>query len=223
VIELVGVFGPRWSTWTGAPHRDAAGRPEKLDDFERLLEDYELVELQRSVAWRCLSWTSDRRACRPARLIHHDRTERTHGTLYYEADADPSLIAARKVAILATVQGHATPSTLRVGRRRAGRAAARVVLLEEGRGGRPQGHDIDEAAAEADVIMILLPDTSRRRSTTPRSHRTERGRLPDVRPRLQHPLRPDRAPGGRRCGHGRAEEPGTWSGAPTPRVVGCRA
>jgi len=31
---------------------------------------------------------------------------------------------------------------------------------------------IDEAAAEADVIMILLPTPSRRRSTTPRSHRT---------------------------------------------------
>jgi len=31
---------------------------------------------------------------------------------------------------------------------------------------------IDEAAAEADVIMILLPDTEQKAITTPRSHRT---------------------------------------------------
>jgi acetolactate synthase-1/3 small subunit len=49
VIELVGVFGAQVVN-VGLARLTVmlAGRPEKLDDFERLLEDYELVELQRS-------------------------------------------------------------------------------------------------------------------------------------------------------------------------------
>jgi len=85
-------------------------------------------------------------------------------TLYYEADADPSLIAARKVAILGYgSQGHAHALNLsesgvdvRVGLRpesssckKAEEAGLKVMT-------------IDEAAAEADVIMILLPDTEQK-------------------------------------------------------------
>src|ERR1700743_2609548 len=85
-------------------------------------------------------------------------------TLYYEPDADPSLIAGRKVAILGYgSQGHAHA----------------LNLSESGvdvRGGLPEGAasgnkpteaglrvlSIPEAAAEADVIMILLPDTDQK-------------------------------------------------------------
>ena len=81
--------------------------------------------------------------------------------VYYEKDADPTLIAARKVAILGYgSQGHAhalnlrdTGVDVRVGLRegssswaKAGAAGLRVVPTAT-------------AAAEADLIMILLPDT----------------------------------------------------------------
>ncbi len=85
-------------------------------------------------------------------------------TLYYESDADPSLIQGRKVAILGYgSQGHAHALNLsesgvdvRVGLRegssswnKASEAGLRVL-------------SIPEAAAEADVIMILLPDTDQK-------------------------------------------------------------
>jgi len=85
-------------------------------------------------------------------------------TLYYESDADPSLIAGRKVAILGYgSQGHAhalnllesgvdVRVALREGsssRRKAEEAGLRVTSLAE-------------AAAEADVIMVLLPDTEQK-------------------------------------------------------------
>jgi ketol-acid reductoisomerase len=85
----------------------------------------------------------------------------TMATLYYEADADPTLIQGRKVAVLGYgSQGHAHARNLaesgvdvRVGLRdgssswtKAEEAGLRVL-------------PVAEAAAEADVIMILLPDT----------------------------------------------------------------
>jgi len=85
-------------------------------------------------------------------------------TLYYEKDADPSLIRGRKVAILGYgSQGHAHALNLsesgvdvRVGlrpdsasRQKAEEAGLRVT-------------DVAEAASEADVIMVLLPDTEQR-------------------------------------------------------------
>jgi ketol-acid reductoisomerase len=85
-------------------------------------------------------------------------------TLYYESDADPTLIAGRKVAILGYgSQGHAHAQNLlesgvdvrvalREGspsRRKAEEAGLRVTSL-------------GDAAAEADVIMILLPDTDQK-------------------------------------------------------------
>ncbi len=82
-------------------------------------------------------------------------------TLYYEKDADPSLISNRRVAVIGYgSQGHAHALNLsesgvdvRVGlrpgsssRQKAEEAGLRVL-------------SVSEAAAEADVIMILLPDT----------------------------------------------------------------
>ncbi len=82
-------------------------------------------------------------------------------TLYYEKDADPSLIGNRRVAVIGYgSQGHAHALNLaesgvdvRVGlrpgsssRQKAEEAGLRVLTVAE-------------AAAEADVIMVLLPDT----------------------------------------------------------------
>ena len=63
-------------------------------------------------------------------------------TLYYESDADPSLIAGRKVAILGYgSQGHAHALNLHgVGRGRPGRAARGELEPAQGRGGRAARH-----------------------------------------------------------------------------------
>ena len=118
-------------------------------------------------------------------------------TMYYESDADPALIAGRKVAILGYgSQGHAHAQNLQgVGRRRP-RGAARGQSPAGARPRRPgcACTSLADAAAEADVIMILLPDTEQKAAydefVAPEPQR--RG-LPHVRPRVQHPLRPDRA------------------------------
>ncbi len=82
-------------------------------------------------------------------------------TLYYEKDADPALLAGRRVAVIGYgSQGHAHTLNLRdsgvdvrVGLRpgssswaKAEEAGLRVVA-------------IDQAAKEADLVMVLLPDT----------------------------------------------------------------
>ncbi len=81
--------------------------------------------------------------------------------IYYEADVDRSLIAGRKVAILGYgSQGHAHALNLkesgvdvRVGLRDGSSSAAKAA--EAGL----QVRSIAEAAAEADLVMMLMPDT----------------------------------------------------------------
>jgi ketol-acid reductoisomerase len=82
-------------------------------------------------------------------------------TIYYEKDADPGLIAGRKVAVIGYgSQGHAHALNLRdsgvdvrVGLRDGSSSAAKA----EAAGLRVTS--IAEAAREADAIMILAPDT----------------------------------------------------------------
>jgi len=85
-------------------------------------------------------------------------------TMYYEKDADPSLIQGRKVAILGYgSQGHAHALNL-------SESGVDVrVGLREGSGSKKKAQEaglrvttVAEAAAEADVIMILLPDTEQK-------------------------------------------------------------
>ena len=81
--------------------------------------------------------------------------------VYYEKDADPSIIAGRKVAVLGYgSQGHAHALNLK-------ESGVDVrVGLREGSSSRAKAEeaglrvlDVAAAAAEADVIMMLLPDT----------------------------------------------------------------
>jgi len=82
-------------------------------------------------------------------------------TLYYEKDADPSLIGNRKVAVIGYgSQGHAHALNLsesgvdvRVGLREG--SASKQKAQEAGL----RVLSVADAATEADVIMILLPDT----------------------------------------------------------------
>src|SRR5436309_2885918 len=84
--------------------------------------------------------------------------------VYYEKDADPALIASRKVAIIGYgSQGHAHALNLkdsgvdvRIGLREGSSSKAKA----EAAGLRVV--PIDQAAAEADLIMMLLPDTEQR-------------------------------------------------------------
>ncbi len=85
--------------------------------------------------------------------------------VYYERDADRSLIAGRKVAILGYgSQGHAHALNLKdsgIDVRVGLRAGSSSVPKAEGVGLRVV--TIEQAAAEADVIMLLLPDTEQKK------------------------------------------------------------
>jgi ketol-acid reductoisomerase len=87
-------------------------------------------------------------------------------TIYYEQDADLSIVQGKKVAVLGYgSQGHAHALNLRdsgvdvrVGLREgsASRAAAEEAGLTV--------KETNEAAAEADVIVVLLPDTHQKKA-----------------------------------------------------------
>jgi ketol-acid reductoisomerase len=85
--------------------------------------------------------------------------------MYYDADADPSLIAGRKVAIIGYgSQGHAHALNLkdsgvdvRVGLREGSSS------IDKARAAGLKVTTIAEAAAEADLIMMLAPDTEQAR------------------------------------------------------------
>jgi len=83
-------------------------------------------------------------------------------TVYYERDADPSVVTSRKVAIIGYgSQGHAHALNLRDS------GVDVRVGLREGSASRPKAESAGlvvktpaEAAAEADVVMLLAPDTA---------------------------------------------------------------
>src|SRR5437588_11298268 len=85
-------------------------------------------------------------------------------TVYYEKDAEPGLIHGRKVAIIGYgSQGHAHALNLRDS------GVDVRVGLRDGSSSKSKAEaaglrvlPIGKAAAEADVIMILLPDTEQK-------------------------------------------------------------
>ncbi len=85
-------------------------------------------------------------------------------TISYEKDADRSLIASRKVAVIGYgSQGHAHALNLQdsgVDVRVGLREGSSSVQKAEAAGLRVVS--IDQAAAEADLVMLLLPDTEQR-------------------------------------------------------------
>src|SRR5256885_7918614 len=84
--------------------------------------------------------------------------------VYYEKDADPGLVAGRKVAVIGYgSQGHAHALNLKDS------GVDVRVGLREGSSSRAKAEQagltvksIADASAEADVVMILLPDTEQK-------------------------------------------------------------
>ena len=130
--------------------------------------------------------------------------------MYYDTDADPSALDGQTVAVIGYgSQGHAHALNLRdsgVTSSSASPRAPRAGALAEAAGLRVV--DVADAVKAADVIMIAVPGHGpegrlRRRDRAQPAARP----AADVRPRLQHPVRPHPAAGHRRRGHGRAQGP----------------
>ena len=94
--------------------------------------------------------------------------------MYYDNDADPSALAGQTVAIIGYgSQGHAHAQNLHDS------GIDVVVGLKPGSKSRAHAEeaglrvaDVPDAVAQADVVMIALPDTVQKRSTTRRSRPT---------------------------------------------------
>ena len=116
--------------------------------------------------------------------------------VYYEKDADLSLIKGKKVTIVGYgSQGHAHAQNLNdsgvkvtVGLRKGGASwdKAKKAGLKVA--------EVADAVKGADVVMMLMPDEQhRRRLQERRRAEHQEGRDARVRARLQHPLRPGRS------------------------------
>ena len=131
--------------------------------------------------------------------------------MYYDADADPSALDGQTVAVIGYgSQGHAHALNLRDS------GVSVVVGLAPG----SKSRSLAEAAGLRVLDTRGRREGGRRRDDRRAGHRPE-GRLrrrhrpqpaarraPDVRPRVQHPVRADPAGGERGRRHGRAEGPG---------------
>ena len=112
--------------------------------------------------------------------------------IWYENDGDLSVLEGKKVAIIGYgSQGHAHALNLRdsgvdvvVGLRPTSKSVEHAK--EQGL----EVKSVPEAAAEADIIMILAPDQYQRNIwKNDIEPNIEAGRRRRLRPRLQHPLR----------------------------------
>ena len=131
--------------------------------------------------------------------------------VYYADDADPSLIHGKKVAVIGYgSQGHGHALNLKDS------GVDVIVGLREGSSSIAKAEaqglkvlPIAEAAAAADVVMMLAPDTEQKAIYDEHiAANLDAGQRARLRPRLQRPLRPHRRAGGRRRDHDRPEGPG---------------
>jgi hypothetical protein len=131
--------------------------------------------------------------------------------VYYDADADLNLITGKKIAILGYgSQGHAHAQNLRdsgvkevaIALRPGSASAAKAEAA---------GFKVlpnAEAAAWADILMILAPDEHQAAIYAEDLHANLKPGAAGLRPWPERPLRPDRAPQGHRRDHGRPQGPG---------------
>ena len=207
-----------------------AGRPEKIDDFEELLA----LRRRRAPAdgprWPCLSCDPPPPCAAPPdrtpQGLARGREQTDMAKLYYESDADPSLIAGRKVAIIGYgSQGHAHALNLlesgvdvRVGLREGSSQPA------QGGGGRAAG-DLrwPRRRPRPTSSWCCCPTPSRRRCTRRTSRRTSPRATPCSSPTAST------SASARSCRRPastwpwwRPRAPATWCAAPTPRAAASR-
>ena len=165
------------------------GPPDRLQALEELLR---ALRHPRAGAHR-----PDR--ARPRRRAGETTTDKggcMSTTIYYESDCDPAALSGKTIAVIGYgSQGHAhalnnheSGNTVVVGARpdsRAWKAASADGLPVA---------TVAEATAQADIVMVLVPDHIQAGALPRRDRPQPAPRLDaDVRARLHHPLRPDRA------------------------------
>ena len=129
--------------------------------------------------------------------------------IYYDKDADLSIILGKKVTIIGYgSQGHAHANNLKDS------GADVTVGLRPGSSSHAKASNagikamaLDEAVAGADVVMMLAPDEHqaalyRRRG---RAQHQRTGGCIGIRARIQYPFRADSAACRSRCDHDRAQ------------------
>ena len=146
--------------------------------------------------------------------------------VYYDKDADLSLIKGKNVTIIGYgSQGHAHAQNLNdsgvkvtVGLRKGGASWTKAEKAGL------KVAEVADAVKAADVVMMLLPDeqiAAVYKNDVEPQHQA--GRLAGLRPRLQRPLRPGRAARRPRRLDGRAQGArATPCAPPTPRAAACR-
>ena len=146
--------------------------------------------------------------------------------VYYEKDADLSLIKGKKVTIVGYgSQGHAHAQNLNdsgvkvtVGLRKGG------ASWDKAKGAGLKVAEVGEAVEGADVVMMLMPDENIAATLQDDVEpNIKQGRDARVRARLQHPLRAGRAARRPRRRHDRAEGArATRCARRTSRAAACR-
>ena len=147
--------------------------------------------------------------------------------MYYDGDADPSALAGQTVADhrLRQPGPRPRPQPPRERGRRRRRARAGLEEPRDRRGRGAQGPATSRTRSRpADVVMILVPDTAQKAVYDGEIGPNLRaGPPPDVRPRVQHPLRADRpARHRRRRRWSRPRARATCSARSTRPAAACR-
>ena len=230
VIEAVNLFRAKViDVSTESLTVEATGTPEKLEALLRVLEPYGIREIVQSGVVslsRGPRGIDDHQVKTPKsdrRIKREGKFNRMPVEMFYDDDADLSIIQGRKVGVIGYgSQGHAHSLSLRdsgvqvkVGLKEGSKSRAKVT---------EQGLEVDtpaEVAKWADVIMLLAPDTAQAEIFKNDIEPNLRGRQRAVlRPRPEHPLRPDQAAGQRHHRHGRPEGPRPPGAPPVRRRQG---
>ena len=144
---------------------EITGTEDKIDSLIELLRRFGIKEIVRTGRVAMMRGAAGRHQSRRIALSRRKKNAQWQ-RMYYDADADLGLLKGKKIAVIGYgSQGHAhalnlKDSGLNVDRRP---LQGQQVLGAAPRG-RPQGRRPSaEAAQEADVIMMLVPDQTQKR------------------------------------------------------------